>query len=405
MLRKSAIFRNGKLWLLGFATMFPWTAQAQANDVAENQKIKTEQPTGNAPDSISTLDIEYLINAEIDDFIDTVRTKNADFIHPDSVRLLSKKDQAAYLRSAQMRPALIVVDTIPVDNFDDIKFEIGHFDMNLNVVRLNVFAPSAIAAPDVVQLCEVLKQEIRFVFFHEYLHYLQSKISVAGLTPDEMLKKSMHMEMAGRIIDLVIRREVFLRTKDFQKAFPLSMYNLAKEIPKLKKNAFHKKRNPFKSKFFCNAWGRSSRYASFLYQNPELPTGVRIDSAEADFLMGSVIVDANKEFTSYVENDQFVRLVKHDLQKSFSELIKKQPCTTYENVTAEIYKILDNEILNLISPDMRNILDGLINEIIELPRIQKSMQQLNKDYEREISFCLQVKTNQQFQNLQTKERD
>lgn len=295
-------------------------------------------------------------------------------INMDSIRQMSAAQLTDYMLVARKRATVVQVDTINVRKNSDLHGlgASGTYVPNVNAVFLNYFNP----LPEFYKLAEINKDaasnlqkmnainaDLRNTVTHEIIHSEDdARFNPVGMTLSEILRHSVHMEIAAYIKELIrYSRAVYMETKDLSCAFPR---------------------------------GDSPLYIEYITANPNLPI---IPAKKEMQIIARAGLAAAAELHDQDYAEQFAHVMVHRMAAGtvyateMRENLAKNPTYKIDSFNTQITEMYNvafgDEIINIldivgpvISAQIFDLAGSVVNDMGDFVR---DMESKNPDYVRQ----------------------
>ena len=350
-----------------------------------------------------SVNIDMLLTLNDTAFLDTVKSDD-NKTDMDAIFGLPPEERTKVLAAAKARPLRIEIDTVTIKNnkeFNNLAAPIAYIN-SLNMIRLVQFTPAVGADKDVKGYCNALNKETKFMFIHEYKHYLDSDLDITGLTMNQLAVFILQLEITSRLEETLARRKVFLMTKKITEAFPRETYKIVSELKNIGDidsvfvSKDPKEKNPLQHHKFRFLNIENKAYMEWLFENRNKKLADSIQPDEAAIIFTTVLRNANIDYVTYFENGQLNNMFREAFVRQNSSLIKKyrefmkaktagaatkETAPSFSDLIQKLYTIHPNTL----PKDIQFVYTSMIQKLYEERDFQNSMALIKKQHPTAIS--------------------
>ncbi|MDR0741389.1 MAG: hypothetical protein LBF28_01295 [Rickettsiales bacterium] len=413
--RKNII--SGKLWLLGISALLG-LGKAPAQNVLQNSINKQESHTSVATESVpiradslctnagyataklslDSINISKLMGLPIGEFLGAIKSAGPK-TDIDIITKMPAAERAKYMAAAKNRPLRVEADTIfikTMKDFENLSSLIAYID-GLKLIRLAVFESEPDATEQAAEYCKILNKEIKFMFSHEYKHFLDCSLDITGLAPQQLGVFVLQLEITARLNEIMDRRTAFILTGKITEAFPRELNYLNSKLKNksdfdsLFSSTNPRGKNPLEHHTVRHINMENKEYLKWLFNNRGNISTDSISAEENAVIFTAALRNANKEYAHYFKNGQIDGMMREIVIRQNTELLKRHRAVTRAaslgdsmSYTAPTFASLINDLYTIniesLPADVQFVYSSMLQKLYEIPDFQKTMHEIKKKY-------------------------
>jgi hypothetical protein len=359
---------------------------------------------------VDSLNIRMLMGLPTPEFLKIIESDGPK-TDVDTIAKMEPGVRAKYMEAAKNRPLRVEIDTVnikTVKDLDKLESPIAYIN-SLNLIKLVYFESSPDATNEAISYCDALNKEIKFMFSHEFKHFLDSQLDITGLSLRQLGAFALQMEITARWNEIMDRRAAFVQTGKISEAFPRELRYLNSKLKdKLDFDSLFvstnpKGKNPLEHHTvrFMNV--ENKEYLKWLFNNRGKINPDSIGNEEANIIFTTALRNANREYLQYFDNGQINGMMWELVTRQNAELVKRYRNATKAKAlgdsltytaptfTGLVYALYPIDIESL-SKDVQFTYSGMLQTLFQRQSFQKTLNDTEKKYERALG---NIKTMQQ----------